>query len=566
MKRALREIIWPAKPQPAQSKKIALGRLSVGTICAFMCFSLIGAKAFYLATNADLRSQFGTKTQSKIERGIITDRNGKVLATSVPVKILHADPKLILDPFETAEKLAPLLPNWTEERLLERFAKKTRYIELERRLTPQRHQEILMLGLPGIAVTPTNTRLYPHGNEAAHILGTIDVDGKGIAGVEKYFNDQLSQGAPVALSIDVGVQAIVRAEIQKQITAFEAIGGAGLVLDIKTGELLALTSLPDFNPNHFAKASDDARFNRATKGVFEMGSIFKVLNTAIALETGAASMDQHYQVSKPLYVAKHRIADYHMMDRDLSLSEVLVYSSNIGSARIAEAIGAPTQRAYMERLGLLDRLALELPEVATPLIPRRWERLSAMTISFGHGMSVTPVHASAAIAAASSDGIYRAPTLLKRDPLTPLIEERIFDPEHTKAVRSMMRLVVSHKDGTGNFAEAPGYLVGGKTGTAEKIVDGKYSKDKNMVSFVSTFPAHDPAYLIFVMVDEPKGQKFSYNYATAGWVAAPAIRQIVEQIAPKLGVLPVDETAPEIRQNLVPNIRIGKEEKTRAAL
>ena len=189
-----------------------------------------------------------------------------------------------------------------------------------------------------------------------------------------------------------------------------------------------------------------------------------------------------------------------------------------------------------------------------------------MTIAFGHGMSVTPVHASAAIAAASGDGIYRAPTLLKKDPLAPIIEERIFAPDHTKAVRSMMRLVVSHKDGTGNFAEAPGYLVGGKTGTAEKIVDGRYSKDKNMVSFVGTFPAHDPAYLIFVMVDEPKGQKFSYNYATAGWVAAPAIRQIVEQIAPKLGVLPVDETAPEIRQNLVPNIRFGTEEKKRAAL
>lgn len=566
MKRAFVEIIWPAKPQPAQSKRIALGRLSVGTFFALFCFCIIGAKAFYLATSPELRSQFRAEKQISVERGLITDRNGKVLATSVPVKILHADPKLILDPFETAEKLAPLLPNWTKERLLERFAKKTRYVELERRLTPNRHKQILMLGLPGIAVSPTNTRLYPHGNEAAHILGTIDVDGKGIAGIEKQFDKILAKGEPIALSIDVGVQAIIRAEIQKQIDAFEAIGGAGIVLDIKTGELLALTSLPDFNPNHFAKAVDDARFNRATKGVFEMGSIFKVLNTAIALESGAASMGQYYEVSKPLRIAKHRIADYHMMDRDLSLSEVLVYSSNIGSARIAEAIGAPAQRAYMERLGLLDRLSLELPEVASPLIPKRWERLSAMTISFGHGMSVTPVHASAAIAAAAGDGTYRAPTLLKKDPLAPVVEERIFSADNAKAVRSMMRLVVSHKDGTGNFAEAPGYLVGGKTGTAEKIVNGGYSKDKNMVSFVGTFPAHDPAYLIFVMVDEPKGQKFSYGYATAGWVAAPAIRQIVEQIAPKLGVLPVDENAPEIRQNLVPNIRIGKEEKTRAAL
>ncbi len=566
MKRAFREIIWPAKPQPAQSKRIALGRLSVGTFFAFLCFSLIGAKAFYLATNKDLRSQFASPKPAAIERGHITDRNGKVLATSVPVKILHADPQLILDPFETAALLAPLLPNWTEERLLNRFAKKTRYIELERRLTPRRHEEIMQLGLPGIAFSPTNARLYPHGNEAAHILGTIDVDGKGIAGIEKQFNAELSKGEPIALSVDIGVQAILRTEIQKQIDSFEAIGGAGLVLDMKTGELLALTSLPDFNPNHFNKAIDDARFNRATKGVFEMGSIFKVLNTAIALETGAAQMGQHYEVSKPLYISRRSISDYHMMKRDLSLSEVLVYSSNIGSARIADAIGAEAQRAYMERLGLLDRLSIELPEVARPLIPQRWERLSAMTISFGHGMSVTPVHASAAIAAAAGDGIYRAPTLLKRDPLTPLIEQRIFSAENVKALRSMMRLVVSHKDGTGNFAEAPGYLVGGKTGTAEKVVDGRYSKDKNMVSFIGTFPAHDPAYLIFVMVDEPEGQKHSYGYATAGWVAAPAIRKIVEQIAPKLGILPVDENAPEIRQNLVPNIRIGKEEGTSAAL
>ena len=557
MKRWLLDIVWPKKPQPAQSKRIAYGRLLFGGFGALLCFSMIGAKAFYLSTNSDLRSDHRTAAATKIERGLITDRNGKVLATSVPVKVLHADPKLILDPFETAQKLAPLLPKWSEEELLKKFATKTRYIELERRLTPARQADIWALGLPGIAVSPTKARLYPLGNEAAHILGTIDVDGKGIAGIEKQFNDILTKGETVTLSIDAGVQAIVRNEIQKQIDAFEAIGGAGLVLDIKTGELLALTSLPDFNPNHFASAVDDARFNRATKGVFEMGSIFKVLNTAIALETGASGIEQRYEVSKPIYVARHRIADYHPYDRPLSLSEILVYSSNIGSARIAEVIGAPTQRAYMERLGLLDRLSLELPEVARPLLPQRWERLSAMTISFGHGMSVTPVHASAAIAAASGDGIYRAPTLLKRNPLEPIIETQIFSPEHTKAVRSMMRLVVSHKDGTGNFAEAPGYLVGGKTGTAEKIENGRYNKKKNMVSFVGTFPSHDPAYLIFVMVDEPKGQKFSYNYATAGWVAAPAIRQIVEQIAPKLGVLPVDETSPEIRQNLLQNIKIG---------
>ena len=566
MKIKFSQIIWPSRPQPAQSKKIAHSRLVVAKILVCLGFAMIGGKAIYLATDPELKSRHANATKTQIERGAILDRNGKLLATTVPARILHADPKLILDPFETAEKLAPLLPKWSKERLLEKFAGKSRYIELERRLTPQRHAEILNLGLPGIAVTRSAARLYPNGTEAAHLLGTIDVDGIGIAGIEKQFNDKLASGAPINLSIDIGVQGVVRHEIQKQIDEFEAIGGAGLVLDIKTGEIISMVSLPDFDPNHFGKAIDDARFNRATKGVFEMGSIFKVLNTAVALESGAVRLGQEFEVSKPLKVSRFRIRDFHPYDRPLNISEILVYSSNIGSARMAEAIGPETQRAYMEKLGLLDRLSLELPEVARPLVPRRWERIASMTISYGHGLSVTPVHASAAIAAAAGDGIYRQPSLLKKAPNDTTLETRIFSEDTAKAVRSMMRLVVSHKDGTGNFADAPGYLVGGKTGTAEKIKDKGYDKKANMVSFVGAFPSHDPAYLLFIMVDEPKGQKQSYGYATAGWVAAPAMRRIVEQIAPRLGILPVDKDAPEISRNLILDLRIGEEGDGRAAL
>ena len=566
MSRKFTQIIWPSRPQPAQSKKIALNRLIWAKLVVLCGFTLIGGKALYLATDPELKSRHASATKTQIERGAILDRNGKLLATTVPARILHADPKLILDPFETAEKLAPLLPKWSKERMLEKFAGKSRYIELERRLTPHRHREILNLGLPGIAVTRSAARLYPNGTEAAHLLGTIDVDGLGIAGIEKQFNDTLAAGEDIHLSIDIGVQGIVRHEIQKQIDEFEAIGGAGLVLDIKTGEIISMVSLPDFDPNHFGKAVDDARFNRATKGVFEMGSIFKVLNTAVALESGAVRLGQEFEVSKPLKVSRFRIRDFHPYDRPLNVSEILVYSSNIGSARMAEAIGPETQRAYMDKLGLLDRLSLELPEVARPLVPNRWERIASMTISYGHGLSVTPVHASAAIAAAAGDGIYRQPSLLRKKPGETSLETRIFSQETAKAVRSMMRLVVSHKDGTGNFADAPGYLVGGKTGTAEKIKDKGYDKKANMVSFVGAFPSHDPAYLLFIMVDEPKGQKQSYGYATAGWVAAPAMRRIVEKIAPRLGVLPVDKDAPEISRNLILNLRIGEEGDGSAAL
>ena len=562
----LRDIIWPAKPQPAQSRKIAYNRLRFGMAAVALCLVAISGKALYLSTSPDLRSHHATAQKGVVQRGAIIDRTGKRLATSVPVRVLHADPKLILDPFETAAKLAPLLPRWSEESLLQKFGTKTRYIELERRLTPQKYKQILNLGLPGIAVKNTTTRLYPHGHEAAHILGALDVDGKGIAGLEKQFDAHLASGQDLQLALDMGVQGVLRQEILDQIDKFEAIGGAGVMIDIKTGEVIALTSLPDFNPNHFGRSDEDARFNKVTKGVYEMGSIFKVLNTAIALESGAVRFEEEFEVSKPISISRFKIRDYHPHNRPLSVSEILVYSSNIGSAHMADAMGIETQRAYMQRLGLLDRLSLELPEVARPLVPARWERIASMTISYGHGLSVTPLSAASAIAAAAGDGIYRNPTLLKQRPAAERIETRIFSEDTAKAIRSMMRLVVSHDDGTGNFAEATGYLVGGKTGTAEKIKGKGYDKKANMVSFVAGFPSHDPAYLILVMVDEPKGQKFSYGYATAGWVAAPIVRRVVEKVAPKLGILPVDNDADDVKQNLIQDIKIGEEEKRHAAL
>jgi cell division protein FtsI (penicillin-binding protein 3) len=356
----------------------------------------------------------------------------------------------------------------------------------------------------------------------------------------------------------------VAKEIHKQITEFEAIGGAGVLLDTRTGEVLAMVSLPDFNPNHLGNISADARFNRATKGLYEMGSTFKVLNTAIALEAGAVQLGQRYNVGQPLRVARFTINDYHTYHRPLNISEILVYSSNIGSAKMAEAIGPKTQRAFMDKLGLLDYLPLELPEVGRPLSPNRWKRIESMTVSYGHGISISPVHLASAVAAASGDGLWVAPTILRRNPTIAPVKTRVFSNETARSVRSMMRLVVSHPDGTGNFAEAPGYMVGGKTGTAEKILNGGYNKKANLATFVATFPVHDPRYVLTIMIDEPKGQKQSYGYATGGWVAAPAVRRIVEQAAPILGIHPVDENSPEIRQKLRFDLQIGEEKKTLA--
>ena len=338
------------------------------------------------------------------------------------------------------------------------------------------------------------------------------------------------------------------------------------MLDIKSGEVLALVSLPDFNPNQFAMIDAETRFNRATLGLYEMGSTFKVLNTAMALEAGTTSIERRYDVARPLRVGGHRINDYHVYNWPLSVPEILVLSSNIGSAKMAAEIGAEIQKSYLERLGLLDRVALEIPETARPLYPHSWRQSEIATISYGHGISVTPLHLAAAVATASGSGLSLAPTLLRRHQSGPEMRDRVFSDVTTSAIRSMMRLVVKHPDGTGNFAEAKGYLVGGKTGTSEKIrPEGGYYDDRNIASFVATFPSHDPRYVLVVMVDEPKGQKQSYGYATGGWVAAPAAGRIVSHAAPLLGIHPVDEKAPEIRRKLSLDFKIGKETGTLAS-
>ena len=588
--RRLRALVLPPRPDPARSRRIAEVRLVMSAVVVLAVFTAIAARVVLLATDDANARTAGIIPSPKVERGQVFDRNGRLLATNLPITVLHADPSEIMDPRAAAQALAPLLPRHDEDGLVRLLTKDTRYVELDRKLTPARHAEILNLGIPGIHFRKGTLRAYPSGRLAAHILGQVDTDNNGLAGVEKSMDARLAAGADVTLSIDAGVQAILAREILKQIQIFEAIGGAGVLLDITTGEVLGLVSLPDFNPNHFAMIDDDTRFNRATLGLYEMGSTFKVLNTAMALQAGTTTLDRHYEVAKPLRVGGHRITDFHVHDWPLSVPEILVLSSNIGSARMAAEIGAETQKAFLRQLGMLDRLPLEIPEVATPLAPQSWRQSEIATISYGHGISVTPVHLAAAIATASGSGLWVPPTLLRRQPgdlgargdhepqgdqsVTSGdsvsghhdVRARVFSDDTTRAVRAMMRLVVKHPKGTGNYAEARGYMVGGKTGTTEKVrPEGGYYKDRNIASFAATFPVHDPRYVLVVMVDEPKPQKHSHGYATGGWVAAPAARHIIENAAPLLGIHPVDEKAPEIRQKLPLNFRIGKEEKTLAS-
>ncbi len=561
----IRRLVLPPCPDQAQSLRVAEARLVIGFLVALVVFIGIGVRIFEHA-DAGASARLASKgVKEGIERGRILDRNGRLLASNLPITTLHAEPSEIMNVDDAAAKLAPLLRQHSKKSLQKLLTKKSRYVELESQLPPKLHLRILRLGIPGVYFSDGTVRVYPRGHAAAHILGHVDVDNNGIAGIEKSMDAKLANGIDVTLSVDLGLQAIIQHEIQKQIDSFEAIGGAGILLDIKSGEILAMASMPDFNPNKFSLADDNARFNRATKGLYEMGSTFKVLNTAIALETGAATKDQRFEVSKPLRVSRFTITDYHPHKRPLNVPEILVYSSNIGSALIAEAIGAETQRAYMEKLGLLSRLKLEIPETSRPLSPKHWHRTTTVTVSYGHGISISPAHLASAIAAASGTGQWIQPTLLKRQTGDTPLRLRVFSDDTARAVRSMMRLVVSHDDGTGNFAEARGYMVGGKTGTAEKIQVGEYNKKVNLATFVATFPVHDPSYVIVGLVDEPKGQKHSHGYATAGWVAAPAIQRIVQHIAPMLGVLPVDEKSPSVRQKLRLDFTIGDKEATLAS-
>ena len=564
--RRLRPLVLPPRPDPARSRRIAEVRLVISAFVVLAVFATIAARVVLLATDEANARTAGINQPLRAERGQILDRNGRLLATNLPITVLHADPKEIMDPAGAARALAPLLARHDEASLKRLLTKDTRYVELDRKLTPARHAEILGLGIPGVYFRNSQLRSYPSGKLAAHLLGQVDKDNKGLAGLEKSLDARLAAGEDIQLALDAGVQAIVAREIAHQMEIFEAIGGAGVMLDITTGEVIAMVSLPDYNPNHFAKIADDARFNRATLGLYEMGSTFKVLNTAIALQAGTTTLETRYEVSKPLRVARHTIRDFHMHDWKLSVPEILVLSSNIGSARMAAEIGAEMQQAFLRRMGLFDKPRLEIPEVARPLIPRSWRQSEIATISYGHGIAVSPLHLATAMSAASGNGMWIEPTLLRRHPSEIPVETKIFSEETTRAVRSMMRLVVKHPDGTGNFAEAKGYMVGGKTGTSEKInPDGGYFEDRNIASFAATFPVHDPRYVLVVMVDEPKPQTFSHGYATGGWVAAPAARRIIEHAAPRLGIHPVDENSPEIRQKLHMEFRIGKEEKTLAS-
>ncbi len=461
----------------------------------------------------------GRVTSALSGRGDIVDRNGMVLATSLASSSLFAKPNEIEDPETVAGMLSRILPGLSRSEVLTKLEGKSRFVWLRRNLTPNQLYAVNRLGIPGLGFRKGGRRVYPHGRTAAHVLGVTDIDGRGVAGVEKYFNQLLGGGGTLSLSIDLRVQSLLQRELALAMAEFKAIGAAGVVLDVRTGETVALVSLPDFDPNDKSTLQGNAGFNRVSKGVYEMGSTFKLFNTAIALDTGTVTLSDGYDASKPIRVSRFTISDYHGKKRWLSVPEILIYSSNIGSAKMSPA-------------------AIELPEVGTPLTPAVWRDVNTMTVAYGHGIAVSPLQLATAVAALVNGGVLRPATLLKERTAENVPGKIVLSRETSLKMRRLMRLVVSR--GTGGKADVAGYRVGGKTGTADKPTNGRYRDGFLISSFAGVFPADDPRYVLVVLLDEPKGDARTFNFATGGWVAAPVVGRMVRAMGPLLGIVPGD--------------------------
>jgi cell division protein FtsI (penicillin-binding protein 3) len=506
-------------------------------------------------------------------RADIVDRNGTLLATTLDTPSLYADPRQVIDPAEATRSLVAVLPGLDSKEVYAKLTSGKSFVWLKRRLTPRQTYEVNRLGIPGFQFEHEERRVYPFGDVAAHVVGFCGIDNNGLAGIERALDRSMKgRREPLQLSLDSRVQFVLREELAQVVQDFSAKGAAGIIMNVHTGEIIAMVSLPDFDPNHPGAADPgtppgaasadvtDRIFNKITLGDYEMGSAFKIFNTAMALDAGTATMSKSYDAIHDIKIGRFTISDYHGKHRMLSVPEIFMYSSNLGSARMAMEAGAERQRTFLDRLGLLKPVPIEFDEVSKPHFPSQWREVNVITIAYGHGIAVSPLHVATAVSAIVNGGILRPPSVLKLGPGVAPPGERVISEKTSVQMRKLMRLVVEF--GTAKLAAAPGYVVGGKTGTAEKNVHGHYQEKKLVSDFVGVFPMTDPKYVVLTMVDEPHGTKASHGFATAGWTVVPATSRIIQRIAPFLGVMPVDESDPEIVKALTVESLQGKKIET----
>lgn len=542
-----------------RARQRAEGRLLVLGLFFFGAFLVVGARMGLVAASEPTEPRSATDSAPHIvaQRADIVDRNGKLLATNLLTFALYAQPPIMVDKPKAARELAAIFPDLDEQKLLQQFTGKRKFLWIKKKLSPEQQQAVHDIGEPGLLLGPREMRLYPNGRLAGHILGGYGFGREGVnaaevigtAGVEKTFDgflrDPAEQGRPLQLSIDLTIQAAIERVLNGGMRLMNAKGAAAVLMDARTGEIVAMSSLPDFDPNDrpaplpSGDPSDSPLFNRAVQGVYELGSVFKILTAAQAMREGLANADTLVEADAPMVWGRFRIKEFRNKNYGplLSLTDVVVQSSNVGTARTALRIGGERQQAFFRELGFFDPTPVELVEApySKPLIPNKWSEITTITASYGHGVAISPLHLAAAYASVLNGGTKVTPTLLKRD--RPAPGPRVVSAEVSAAARSMLRQVVTR--GTAQFGEVPGYAVAGKTGTADKPNPrGGYYADKVITTFASVFPAHDPRYVLVVTLDEPEETSGDRPRRTAGWTAVPVAAEVIRRTAPLLGLRP----------------------------
>ncbi|WPO43244.1 penicillin-binding protein 2 [Tardiphaga sp. 42S5] len=528
----------------------ARARVGIMMIAFVGIYGVIAGRLVILGVDGDAHGERrAARDAIATARPDIVDRNGAILATDVKSPSLFSEPRRIIDKDEAVELLTGALPDLDTPEFRERINSRKGFAWLRREITTDQMRDIHRLGIPGIGFLSENKRVYPSGAEVAHLIGLVNIDNQGIAGMEKWLDtngladlhragfaaDRLQR--PVELSVDLRVEHALRDELLKAKEKFHTKAASGIVSNVKTGEIVAMVSLPDFDPNNPKEVHDPERINRLTTGVYEMGSTFKAFTLAMALDSGRINLNSLWDARDNLHYGKFTIHDSHMLGRFINTKEVFTYSSNIGAARIALGQGVEAHKAFLAKMGQLTRLRTELPESAAPLIPRRWSELNTITAAFGQGLSVAPLQAVMGINALVNGGYLIAPTFLRRSEEEAAgIAKRVIKQETSDKMRYLMRL--NAEVGSARKANVKGYYIGGKTGTSEKVFKGRYVKKRVLNSFTAIMPCDDPKYQVLIMLDEPQALPETYGNIASGWNAVPTGGKVIERIAPLLGLQP----------------------------
>ena len=536
-------------------KKIKL-KLFLCSLSFFIIYFGVAVSMLMIQPKAKLNNKSNLKVsenKSKI-RGNIYDNNGYLIATTIRKHDLIVNPSVLRDPKSFELKLIEIFGNNINLNLKYKLFSNLKYLKVKKNISLRDYNKILKIGEPGIKLEESFIRKYPGKSLAAHIIGKVDVDGTGISGVEKKLNNELSSSKDIHLSIDSGIQNILKQLLCDQIKKFQADAGAGIIMNANNGKIKSIISLPDYDNNINNNLSEKQVFNNATKGLYELGSTLKIFTAAMAIESGKDN--QLIDVSSPIFVSKsQKISDIKKINFPINLPEIIVHSSNIGTAKIANSLGHHIQKKYFNLLGFNNKVDLEIIETSSPLIINDNHPSSLMSKSYGYGIQISPLHLTKATAIVLNGGKSIAPTLLKNSPNRNKTIQ-ILSKETSRKLRSILYLVVNDKNGTGKSAKSYYYPIGGKTGTVKKFIDGQYSKTENIVAFTGAFPIHKPEYIFTILIDQPKPQKFSAMRNTAGWVIAPMIGKLVNRISPLLKIKP---------SNLLPSELGLKEYKIRGA-